>query len=521
MLAVLTSNSLKIFRLRSKGGSFKVQKLEAPLEITAAGGKSIHISPDQRWLAVVRLDNNVHLFRITKDENSKNSPKLLPKLIRLKRLARDSTKSNYQHGTLGKYTRSVVRLTFSSDSRILVVGDLSGFLDSWVLEGHEDLTQDFETANKSDSSSVTSDDTSSDEGSDEERHASVLFGQHWIRNPSASLLIKLPASPLVLSFRPSSTQSKAALTNGNPGVHPTRHTPHPHSHDLPDGEDRLVVVTAENQVYEFNVLSGKMSDWSRRNPTSSFPREFRDLRDRAMGVIWDVRGQNERIWLYGVAWLWMFDLSKDLPTLDKGHGETIMTNGEVDRKQLKRKRPFEGSDDDFTARSRHDTGAGSRRAKSSIDLGIGPDIRKVDGEDESTIHSRASPEQDSGSDQESDVASANEHDLALVSLRRNEKGERSWQQSDDKSEDDEDADGTALMKGQKTAPRPCHWHTFKYRPILGMVPLGGESGDEAAADGAEESGDESPPGLEVVLVERPQWEVELPPPFYGNQEWDS
>lgn len=45
------------------------------------------------------------------------------------------------------------------------------------------------------------------------------------------------------------------------------------------------------------------------------------------------------------------------------------------------------------------------------------------------------------------------------------------------------------------------WHTFKYRPILGMVPIGVDS--EA---------------LEVVLVERPSWELDLPPRFVGTHE---
>ena len=521
MLAVSTSDNLKIFRLRPKGGSLKIQKLEPPSKIDTSGGKSVHISPDQRWLAVVRLDDSIHLFRITKSENLKDMPQFLPKLVRLKRLPRNPIKSNYQYGTLGEYNRSVVCLAFSSDSRILAVGDLSGFLDSWVLEGHEDLTQDFEAMNKSASSSVISDDTSSNEESDDERNAAVIFGQHWIRNPSASLLIKLPSSPLVLSFRPASSPPVKALTNGNPGVHPTRHTPHPHSHDLPDGEDRLLVLTAENQIYEFNVLSGNMSNWSRRNPTSSLPREFRDLRDRVMGIIWDVRGRNERVWLYGVSWLWMFDLSKDLPALDKENNKAMTTNGEHDRKQLKRKRRFEGSDDEFTARSRHDTGAGSRKAKSRISLGLGPEVHKVDGEEESIIQLKTSPDLGSGSDEESDYVMANESDLALVSLRRSAKDREQRQESDDKSESDVDEEAaTNISQRRKTPTRPSHWHTFKYRPILGIVPIGGESGDDAAAEGADESGEGMRSGVEVVLVERPLWEVELPPRFYGDQEWD-
>ena len=47
------------------------------------------------------------------------------------------------------------------------------------------------------------------------------------------------------------------------------------------------------------------------------------------------------------------------------------------------------------------------------------------------------------------------------------------------------------------------WHTYKYRPILGIVPMGdGEA------------------GLEVALVEIPMWEMYLPPRYYGDQDWE-
>lgn len=525
MLAVSTTSALRLFRLRSKAGSLKVQKLEAPSDIIKLGAKAVHISPDRRWLAIVRIDNSVRLCRITKIEDSKTYPQLLPGLIHLKRLPRDPPQMKYQYGTLGPYNRSITCLAFSADSRVLVVGDLSGFLDTWVLEGHEDLTQDPDGGQINAYSAVTSDDDSSDEENDEEQHATVIFGQHWIRNPSASLLIKLPASPLVLSFRPSSTQSPPALTNGSLGVHPTRHTPHPHSHDLPHGEDRLLALTAENQMYEFNVLSGRLSDWSRRNPTSSLPREFRNIRDRAMGALWDVRNNNERIWVYGVTWLWMFDLSKDLPAPDDQDSKTLVTTGEHETKQLKRKRPSSSDDDESTARSRYDTGAGSKIARSRLGLGIGPEVRKIKGaeKDKGQLINLA-PEQSLASDEEDDLVLANEDDPVSQSLRSNELEERQLQQSYEDGQQDVDGEASASektgLRRRKGSERPSQWHTYKYRPILGIVLIGGETDDEAAAEEEDGADDGLPSGLEVALVERPLWEVALPPQYYGNQEWD-
>ena len=276
------------------------------------------------------------------------------------------------------------------------------------------MQEDDETPNGAQSFSSSADDSDSD--SDEEEHTTVIFGQHWIRNPAASLLIKLPAAPLILSFRPSTTNPTNALTNGSRGVHPTRRTPHPHSHDLPAGEDRLFVLTAENQMYEFNVLSGKMSDWSRRNPTSSLPRVFRDLRDRAMGAVWDVQKQNERIWLYGVNWLWMFDLSRDLSSLEEQDTKPPILNGEGGTNQLKRKRE-DHEDDAFAQCPRQDTGAGSKVGNSEQNLGIGRKARKIEGaEAEGAQLLRLDREQSLTSDEEDGFVLANES--ALVHLRR-------------------------------------------------------------------------------------------------------
>jgi U3 small nucleolar RNA-associated protein 4 len=47
------------------------------------------------------------------------------------------------------------------------------------------------------------------------------------------------------------------------------------------------------------------------------------------------------------------------------------------------------------------------------------------------------------------------------------------------------------------------WHTYKYRPIMGIVPIGSERAE-----------------LEVVLVERPTWDMDLPPRYYGDQDWE-
>lgn len=511
ILAVSTVAELKLFRLHHRSETLRVHKVEINRGVSRRAAKLLQFSPDSKWLATTGADDSVQLQRLLGNNKSRQIPNAWPKAVGLKRLRRDLAKAKNKDSSLGNYNRSISCLAFSTDSRILAVSDNSGFLDTWVLEGYEDLTQEDDVEPGRVGSSLSSDDEDSEEDS-----PTVILGQHWIRNPAASLLVKLPAAPSVLSFRPSNTQSASAQGNGNTAVHPTRHNPHPHSHDLPHGEDRLFVITAKNQMYEFNVLSGKLSDWSRRNPTSSLPRAFRDLRDRAKGVLWDIGGRSERIWLYGVAWLWMFDLSKDLPVVGHELNELQAANGINGDVSLKRKRENEVS---TSKHKRRDTGAGSKISETELGVGIGRKIRKLNGADVNGGEwISLDREQESASDEEGSYVLADEHNSALVKIRRGTGDVAQLLNGPADETDASETDDTRLAK-RGDDERPPYWHTYKYRPILGIVPLGTETDDDDAAVD-EEAGDNSPSGLEVALVERPLWEVDLPPQYHGNQEWD-
>ncbi|KAL8866551.1 MAG: hypothetical protein Q9174_006237 [Haloplaca sp. 1 TL-2023] len=267
-------------------------------------------------------------------------------------------------------------------------------------------------------------------------------------------------------------------------------------------------------MYEINVLAGQISDWSRRNPTSALPKQFRDIRDRGMGCVWDIASpspsspKRERIWLYGSGWLWMFDLSQNLPIAEDSESEPEQQNGRIQegwgtKKHRKRKR---GRDEDgktkmieedghvngeFKHREERDTGAGSKAEMEELHTGVGRKMRKVEGEKTAFIHLDNSNQRnrnpDSDDDNEdNDAAPEQGSSKALMTLRR---GEKTNQQQQDQS--------------------PAYWGTYKYRPILGIVPMG-EGGDADGAMGR---------GVEVALVERPMFEVDLPGRYYGDQEW--
>ena len=514
--------STRIFGLRLKSGVLKVKKFELAetcADLGRRGAKLLQFSPDTKWLATIGADNSIHMYRRSETDEDRKSPIFSPTSVELKRLRRDTLNAKAKDTSLGNYNRSINRLTFSADSRILAVSDISGFLDTWVLEGQEDYAQgSYQQSNPADAADKS--DSSDEEDSAEGGSSATVFGQHWIRNPAASLMTKLPATPLVLTFRPSSTQATATFSNGPIGVHPTRHNPYPQSHDLPKGEDRLFVLTAENQIYEFNVLSGTISDWSRRNPTSSLPKEFRDLKDRAKGAIWDLRYQHERIWLYGISWLWMFDLSRDLPTLDDGHESAPVTNGHSTELSLKRKR-CDHDEASAASRPRIDTGAGSKICNSELGLGIGRKMWKLDGGDGAARQwTNLDGEQDLVSDEEGGYLLTSESEQALVKLRRGNirsSGHMSNRRVENSTDaDTSENDDTRFVK-MGDGKRLAYWHTYKYRPILGIVPLMGGTDDAAAEDKVDDS---SGSGPEVALVERPLFDVDLPPRYFGNQEWN-
>ena len=527
MIAASTMSEIKLFRLRSKmNNALRVQRIEVPYSITRSGARILQFSPDCRWLMIITTNNLVKLYRITDQHDKKKALQVLTDPVELRRLPRESAKLQFQHGSHGIYSRLISRAAFSADSRILATGDLSGYLDTWVLEGYEDLAQLHATdVNGFDSSA-----SSNDEDGDAKPSSTVILGQHWVRNPHASLIPKLAAAPLALSFRPSSKPLMPQTTNGATAVHPTRHNPHPHSHDLPSGEDRLFVLTSEHQMYEFEVLSGRLSSWSRRNPTSNLPEDFRNIRDRAMGLVWNISMDKERVWLYGSSWLWMFDLSQDFPhpsesqTGSQKQPEvdriTVSVNGEK-----KRKRNQEADDVQNRAGEpgTRDTGAGSKIPDEELGVGIGRKFRRTDGpEPDSSRWVSLDRECSPGSEDDDD---SHVSGSALLELRR--KTSEPGQLRDGVAGHAVSRHGgattngiTQLIKSKSNTGASC-WSTYKYRPILGIVPLGGDLQDEDEDREVDGTDNESAKGLEVALVERPVWDLDLPPRYYGDQEWDS
>lgn len=517
LLVACTTSGVKLFRLRRKvDDGLKVSKLEAPQSIAGSGAKIAKFSGDGKWLLLVRPNNDIQMNRILKAEETMNGLSFHPKPLHLKRLPRKHIAKRIECESLEKYRRSLNRVAFSADSRILVVGDICGYIDSWVLQDHEGFGRQNDEADDASSSPGSSD----EETADKSDQPGMDVGQRWIRNPAASLIPQLPAAPLILSFRPSRKQIASKMPTDHVANNLTHQTPDRVSHRGADGEDRLFVLTGNHQIYEFNVLSGRLSNWSRRHPPTSLPPGFRKIMERAKGSIWDTSRGRERIWVYGCSWLGMFDLSIRAGNKAPGnHNAAIQENGE---KGSKRKRTTDDMKE-IQEGGMHSAGIGDRIFDSELDIGIGRKFRKANGPKLDRGHQISgigglAPDLERGDDQA-------DHDSSMIFLPsdsdRKARTDRhaTWGLKPVGGERSDDIDDTQPARRPTQFSYYPFWATSKYRDILGIVPLDDADGAREGRGEATSVGDESSEGVEVVLIERPIWEVDLPPVYQGSQEW--
>lgn len=528
-LVAATVAQVKIFsveqRKESQHASLRVSKLEVPPSLSRHGAKAVAISPDSRWLCLVRPNDEIYMARIMDVAESESGLRILPKLARLRRTARQTRHGKLHHGSLGAYDRTVHSIAFSGDSSIVACGDLSGAIDAWVLNS-SNRSNTAINGRKSDESA--DEDSSSDDDDDDDKDGPPeLDGQAWQRPSLESPLPRLKSGILLMSFRPTTAPSSSS----------TR-------------DDRLVVLSADHQLSEFSVLSGKLSDWSRRNPKAYLPAEFTTIKDRAMGCLWDVANGHDRLWLYGSTWLWMFDLSQDFPPIHE-EDQTLQKNDALQTYTSNKRKRDSHADEERSLII--NSGAGDQMPPSEPGIVLGNKLRKVEGSNISEgqwielnrTRNTAGGDADEDDDYE-DASTAN--DSTLAKLRREQR--LAITDANDSSDDEHKPNGAAAGPGSKrqvayavvidnedaaenhgqptplgTSTKSYHrsqkvsdsgdvdvmapsqpgrkwWHTFKYREVLGMVPLNDSPRSE----------------LEVVVVERPMWDVDLPGRYIRDYE---
>lgn len=461
MLAASTNTEVKVFQLRRRieYDSLAIRKLEVPDNLATSGARLLLFSPDGKWLVSVTPESEVYIARLTLDSKEAKHIRVLHSTVELERQDR---KSKDQTG-FREYDRTITRAAFAPDATVLVVGDISGYLDSWLLEGNEDLTMQPVMVAKADSQSDSSDgdsDSDSDSSGRDDDAMTMFYGQHWTDNPSGHLLPKLESSPLVMTFRPTSRSSNPHTpVNGNIDPHSTGKSTHVQSVQLPREQHRLWIMTAKHQMFEFDILAGRLTGWSRRNPSAVLPEDFSKIRDRVMGALWDIGKQKERLWLYGSTFVCMLNVGGDLDSV---------TDPQTTRKRSRKAK--DGAADEVAQKRRKlESGAGGPIDVSRKEGVTGPVGRYEGGTwtdvDLDRVHQRA---QDDDEEDDEDVGlqltrvgRSGDEQVAADDLNHSSTRERKW------------------------------WCTFKYRPVLGIVPLSDEADDEP---------------LEVVLVERVQSE---------------
>ncbi|KAI0007215.1 WD40 repeat-like protein [Xylariaceae sp. FL0662B] len=466
LLMVLTTSDIKAFYLKprsdGKRDEIKISKVDLHKDIAAQGATRVQISPDGQWLCLIQTGSKVIVLPILRDTKSETKPVIHPRVIRLRRIKRNIPK-HLVMGGLGQYDRTMTHVAFSPDSKMLAVADLAGYIDTWVLGPSRSSHQNGVNGSHD---GTPSDDSSSD-SEDGEEIDNEQGGLRWTRNRNSSLIPRLNAAPTVLTF-----SNHVPVANSSPG-----------SDEASLDDYLLLAITARPQVLVFHPSLGSITPWSRRNPISRFPVEFRNLRDLVKGALWS----GNRVWLYGNTFLFMLDMSQDLA--EPAPTEPSAANGGLVKQGTKRKRG-------------PDSGAGSK-----MEVGaMGPTkvLRHVQGKEVEELPLDGPLPDPMDEDELSQPAEDSESE-----------------------ESDEDAQGElALLRGAqgKSASKPqssgglAFWHTSKYRPILGIVPLTGKEGEVANGVDEKATHENSPQALEVALVERPLWDVDVPDRYFADGE---
>lgn len=486
ILAISTIAHLKLFHLRpakpsSSSEALRVRKINLPtslilevpgeeldedeeaddINLAAEGARLVKFSPDGRWLTLITPASRVLMVELVASESERKMKVIVgEKVLELQRPKRlkspgalkqalhnaiqisKSTKKkrHVAEGSLDNYEQTINRVAFSSGSKILAVADLSGWLDTFVFT----------------------------EGK-------------WAYNTKGATLPKLSSASVVLEFRPAAPSSAASpnlmiAENSLEGA------------KIPDAEDRLLAITGkDHHIFEFHVLQGRLSDWSRRNPPAEkLPHDFRIQKDRATGVTWEVSAEKERMWVWASSWVWMFDLRQDLPVL-----EGVEVHAEVAGGKRKRdvavKAPASKAPIGFAGKG--ESGAGDRILPGQS-RGLLPMPKK------------AGKPSTSASDEDDD----DEDMLGLVSGNKNTRTE---------DEDDEDNVETKEKRNWKQtgydARNKPYWRTNRYRNLMAFLPVGGK---ETSVE--KKAGRNKMDTVEIVVVERPSWDIEMPPRFYAG-----
>ncbi|CAK7242113.1 MAG: U3 small nucleolar RNA-associated protein [Sporothrix thermara] len=547
LIVVATVNEVKAFQLRKDpSGELVISKVPVPASVASKGASGAAISPNGQWVALSNgVENYVTVLETVGGDGSAQDLKKIAFRAKPSRLARlrRSVPQHELYSGLGRYDRRVTRLVFSPDSKLLAVGDLAGYIDTWVLRGPDGIPDETSGADGADGDDGEMVDTPNDDDDDDNDSASdsdassdedmsdaeggdklAVPTNKWARNPRAKQMPKLSGAPVVLSF--------AADVPGAPAV--AGEAVDAASSTLAN-DYVLLAVTATSRLFAFNPLRARLVPWLRRLTPANLPVEFRNIRDIAKGALW----QGPRLWIYGTSFLFMVDTSVEpTPATDKtaataAAASTASATPSADPPKRKRKR----GDDSGAGGRMTLTGVGVQRVQMAVENAEGGASQWVDVDMEGTEDKNGGNGYDDEDDDDeddfesdSDDGEAASHAQKLLHHQQQQQHQQQQLKTQTKSprktrkqqqqqqQDNEDKEAEKQLQKHLRSPQPQQprwWHTFKYRPILGVVPLASASSSSSSSSASATSA--SYPSLEVALIERPGWDIDLPLRYGGDE----
>lgn len=226
-----------------------------------------------------------------------------------------------------------------------------------------------------------------------------------------------------------------------------------------------------------------------------------------MGVFWDHGPpQKERLWLYGPTWLFMVDMARDLNIVDAQ--DKVGQIGRYDVREPLNTASAKRASDDLSPvrpkkRRKQNAGAGDEK-RFNRTINARP-MSTYSGTDIGLM-SPVSDHEGNPGDSDEDVEM--EDGGILINLRR---GQESVGDSHDNEELNDASQQAQSIQSVSSISTPSYHTIFRYRSIFGIAPLDPDPKSKGEQD--------HPTNLEIILVERPMYDIDLLPRFDSGQDW--
>lgn len=315
LLVIATASRTQLFKLANpvtredSASPMVVRKLKLHQSVAQNGARIVRFSPNREWLLNISRDSRVIMSRIA----SASSKRIAGNCIRPSTIFTPGDGLRWRgHSKIepDAYEYTIIRAEFSDDSQELVAGDIAGNVWTWTKVEERPSSRQISKSTARSKGRVAENESDTNSETDGESSASERMESQWKPPSSSSLIPNLGSTPLAFAFLKrldiidmnsqipvASADDRSAFHRKSPASKASRH---------------LIVITAKHDVLEFDLASGNLSPWSRRNSPRPLPAPFMILQDRVIGCFTDESAEKCRLWAYGPTWLFALDMAQDL-----------------------------------------------------------------------------------------------------------------------------------------------------------------------------------------------------------------